>query len=583
MLSDIRDKLTWRLAFIRTQLFLGMGGILLLSLFIAVIGYWSLSSFRLGLHTTVEEANRVRELSLEIENCFLLARQDEIRFLDNWRSMGFETASEEYVAPNQANLALAWERLDELERLVQAASDEDLRSLEGEIDEIRPLLETYASTFQTAVNQIQERSRPDGLESSLRGVLDELGKSVAPWPSLIELVLQIRSEEQSYLATANQEYVSRIRASVNQFTYLFQGSDLGDQDKTQLNQWVGDYMTLLDQLVDAEGNIEYSTTVFQDVTVDINQVAGRIGDKSAAGLVRANERLDDIGRQASLALFVATGLALFLGVVSTAWLARRIILPLDRLSRAARRVGQGDLGQPVVVSRGGELAALGRAFNDMAGQLRDLISNLERRNVTLQATVQQYADFMEQVSQGDLAARLPLNGDEQEQASPLIALGRQLNRMTTSLQAQIEQERRQLELIQEQQEAIRRLSSPVIPVMERIIIMPMVGSIDSRRAREITRALLAGIGTYRAKVVILDVTGVPAMDSGVINHLNKTIQAARLKGAQTIITGISDAVAESIIDLGVDWSHVVTLGNLRAGLGAALDSMGFKVFRESGE
>ena len=107
----------------------------------------------------------------------------------------------------------------------------------------------------------------------------------------------------------------------------------------------------------------------------------------------------------------------------------------------------------------------------------------------------------------------------------------------------------------------------------------MVGSIDSQRAKDITRALLAGIGQYRARVVILDVTGVPIMDSGVVNHLNKTIQAARLKGAQTIITGISDAVAESIVDLGIDWSHVVTLGNLRTGLGAALDSMGFKVIQ----
>ena len=90
-------------------------------------------------------------------------------------------------------------------------------------------------------------------------------------------------------------------------------------------------------------------------------------------------------------------------------------------------------------------------------------------------------------------------------------------------------------------------------------------------------ALAIVIIGYRAKVVILDVTGVPIMDSRVVNHLNKTIQAARLKGAQTIITGISDAVAESIVDLGIDWSHVVTLGNLRAGLRAALDSMGFKV------
>ena len=81
------------------------------------------------------------------------------------------------------------------------------------------------------------------------------------------------------------------------------------------------------------------------------------------------------------------------------------------------------------------------------------------------------------------------------------------------------------------------------------------------------------------EVVILDVTGVPIVDSGVANHLNKTIQAARLKGAHTIVTGISDAVAETIIDLGIDWSGIETLSDLRTGLVVALDSLGIKLTR----
>jgi rsbT co-antagonist protein RsbR len=75
----------------------------------------------------------------------------------------------------------------------------------------------------------------------------------------------------------------------------------------------------------------------------------------------------------------------------------------------------------------------------------------------------------------------------------------------------------------------------------------------------------------------LDITGVPIVDSGVANHLNKTIQAARLKGAQTIVTGISDAVAEAIVDLGIDWSGVETLADLQTGLKVALASMGLRI------
>ena len=107
--------------------------------------------------------------------------------------------------------------------------------------------------------------------------------------------------------------------------------------------------------------------------------------------------------------------------------------------------------------------------------------------------------------------------------------------------------------------------------------MPLIGSIDSIRARDITRALLAGISQYQAKVVILDITGVPIIDSGVANHLNKTIQAARLKGAHTIVTGISEAVAETIVDLGIDWSELTTLSDLQSGLVTAIQSLGIKL------
>ncbi len=144
---------------------------------------------------------------------------------------------------------------------------------------------------------------------------------------------------------------------------------------------------------------------------------------------------------------------------------------------------------------------------------------------------------------------------------------------------QADQERIELqqEVIEAQRRAIQELSTPVIPIMDRIIVMPMVGSIDSMRARDITRSLLEGIGKHRAKIVILDVTGVSLMDTGIVNHLNKTIQAARLKGAQTIITGISDAVAESIVDLGIDWSGITTLSDLQTGLLVALNSLGVRL------
>jgi sigma-B regulation protein RsbU (phosphoserine phosphatase) len=135
---------------------------------------------------------------------------------------------------------------------------------------------------------------------------------------------------------------------------------------------------------------------------------------------------------------------------------------------------------------------------------------------------------------------------------------------------QEESARLQQEVIEAQQRAIQELSTPIIPVLEGVIVMPLIGSIDTLRARDVTRNLLAGIREHRAKVVILDITGVPVVDSGVAAYLNKTVQAARLKGARTIVTGISEAVAETIVDLGIDWSGIETLRDLRTGLRAAL-------------
>src|SRR6266540_4240821 len=94
-------------------------------------------------------------------------------------------------------------------------------------------------------------------------------------------------------------------------------------------------------------------------------------------------------------------------------------------------------------------------------------------------------------------------------------------------------------IIRQQQEAIRELSTPVLQVRERLLILPIIGVIDPQRARQLTEQLLRAIRTNRAKVVVIDITGVAAMDSNVANHLVQTVEASRLLGATVIVTGLS--------------------------------------------
>ncbi len=145
------------------------------------------------------------------------------------------------------------------------------------------------------------------------------------------------------------------------------------------------------------------------------------------------------------------------------------------------------------------------------------------------------------------------------------------------IRSEEERTRLQEEIILAQQRSLKELSTPIIPIMDQIIVMPLIGAIDSMRAKDLTRAVLNGISEYRARVIILDITGVPLVDSGVAAHLNKAMQAARLKGAMTIITGVSDAVAETIVDLGIDWSGIETLRDLQTGLLQALRKIGAKL------
>jgi rsbT co-antagonist protein RsbR len=128
-----------------------------------------------------------------------------------------------------------------------------------------------------------------------------------------------------------------------------------------------------------------------------------------------------------------------------------------------------------------------------------------------------------------------------------------------------------------QQDAIRELSTPVLRVRDRLLVMPVIGVIDTLRARQITDSVLHAIRANRAKVVVMDVTGVAAVDSKVANHLLQTIAAASLMGATVVVTGLSADVAQSLVALGVDLSNVNTVGDLQGGLEMAERLIGYKV------
>ncbi|HET7038968.1 MAG TPA: STAS domain-containing protein [Gemmatimonadales bacterium] len=149
------------------------------------------------------------------------------------------------------------------------------------------------------------------------------------------------------------------------------------------------------------------------------------------------------------------------------------------------------------------------------------------------------------------------------------------NRIATTVSVGFVQERERV--IRQQQEAIRELSTPVLQVRERLLILPIIGVVDSERARQLTEQLLRGVRSNRAKVVVMDITGVPSVDATVANHLVQTVEAARLLGATVIVTGLSPEIAQTLVTIGVDLSKMNTVGDLQGGIEQAERVLGYRV------
>jgi ribose transport system substrate-binding protein len=134
------------------------------------------------------------------------------------------------------------------------------------------------------------------------------------------------------------------------------------------------------------------------------------------------------------------------------------------------------------------------------------------------------------------------------------------------LQSNAAQARLQHEIIAAQRSVIQELSTPIIPISDQILVLPLVGTIDSARARQIMESMLSAISNIQAAVLIIDITGVAVVDTGVAHHLLQAARAAQLLGAQVMLVGISPEVAQTVVQLGVNLSSLPTYSSLQVGL-----------------
>jgi PAS domain S-box-containing protein len=157
--------------------------------------------------------------------------------------------------------------------------------------------------------------------------------------------------------------------------------------------------------------------------------------------------------------------------------------------------------------------------------------------------------------------------DTEGRPQALVGICRNL---TEQVRAEEERNALQEQVIAAQQAALRELSTPIIPLADDLVVMPLVGTIDSSRSQQVIETLLEGVSSSRATTAILDITGVLVVDTQVANGLLRAAQAVKLLGAQVIITGIRPEVAQTLVGLGLDLSNIVTRATLQSGIAFAL-------------
>jgi anti-anti-sigma regulatory factor/HAMP domain-containing protein len=246
-----------------------------------------------------------------------------------------------------------------------------------------------------------------------------------------------------------------------------------------------------------------------EVTAAANQTAERITGISS--------QTRTFGLLASLAAVVLLGLAM------SFVLRRQFVRPLSMLSSATKAIAEGDI-QPISVHSNDEIGQLAESFNSMSAALGASRAELTAANMQLEQKVR------ERTADLDMAV------------------------------ARMEQ------LLGTQQELLRTLrevSTPIIPVIEGVLAAPLIGQMDDERAENMTRELLTRIERERVRTVLLDITGVPVVDTQVAQSLLRVVSASRLLGADVVLVGVAPEVAQTIVTLGIDLGDLRTAADLR--------------------
>jgi len=280
--------------------------------------------------------------------------------------------------------------------------------------------------------------------------------------------------------------------------------------------------------------------VFRQITEN-DQLVSTVYLRSDLGAVS-----DHMQRLAVIVLGIML-LAILMAYVISRLFQRLITAPILHLDHVAREVSEKqDYSLRATRQNDDEVGELIEVFNDMLAQI-------EQQDDALRS------------SQADLEARVDERTRELEEARE--QLERRVEERTADLTSASEE-------LAEQGRMILEMSTPVIRLWEGVLLLPLIGTFDEERAGQMIGALLEAVTETGSQVAVLDVTGVPEIDTAVARHIIRAVDAARILGAQVIVTGFSPEAAQTLGQLGVDFTTLHTRGSLKAGVREAFRKVG---------
>lgn len=204
-----------------------------------------------------------------------------------------------------------------------------------------------------------------------------------------------------------------------------------------------------------------------------------------------------------------------------------------------------------------------------------------RKYVT--SMLEKFSDVFAAVMVGNYAVRAETEKDDEFTpfAMYLNTLISSIQRTTDELSVKNKTLEEKIYTIKKQTKAIKELSTPVIQIWDKVLVLPIIGVVDTRRSEQMMIDVLEKVVELEAECVIVDITGVETVDTGTADHFMKMVRAVRLLGAECFITGVSPLIAQTITHIGVELTGIKTLRNLSEGLRGAFEFMHYKVVKKS--